>query len=818
MPFTLNLHALFFCLFFLIASNGFCSPIEPFKIEGESFRTKLENNLNYYEDETKTLSLKEAMALYQSNRFSGSEGNSLQFGYTRSSYWLVFQLDNRLPERNKYYLEISYPPLDSIDVYLLDENGKALSHQVGGDHIPFSEREYRTRHHLFPIVLKEIGSYQVFIRVSTQSSMSIPVILSSEKGFVQADHFSQILMGIYYGICFGLFAYNLFLYFTVRESIYLKYIAYVFGQSLFTASLEGLIYPIWPDAVEWESRSLYVIAWSTGFFLIWFCREFLQLAQAMPRINKLTLAMQTIFLVGSVAFLFIPIDIAARVNPPCVLIGIVIMFVITIIRFAQGYSPARYFLIGMGSFFFGAAAVASGSINLFSQYDLAPVILKAGAALEMFCFSIGLGTRINELKKDQVEAKNEALVAKTEVQARKRYATEMEEINKQLEIAMRARSEFLANMSHEIRTPMNGVLGMLELVKDTSLTKEQENYIDVASRSGSTLLALINDILDLSKIESGKLELEAIVFDLRQTIEDLRKLFNVQLDDKNLTFNLDYPDNLNKWVSGDRTRVWQVLTNLIGNAIKFTSRGGIHIRVYARADGYCIDVCDTGIGISEDAQVKIFESFTQADSSTTRHFGGTGLGLTISKKLAILMGGDISVTSRVGEGSTFTVRMKLEESAAPNVSSEITDDGIVLESCSGLKVLVAEDNVVNQQVARGLFKKLGVDIDIANDGQEAVDQSREKTYDIIFMDVQMPRIDGFTATQMIKSEDNKNASTPIIAMTANAMQGDKEKCLTAGMDDYLSKPIQKERLRYMLLNWKNGKDISNLPQSQSSLG
>ena len=366
-----------------------------------------------------------------------------------------------------------------------------------------------------------------------------------------------------------------------------------------------------------------------------------------------------------------------------------------------------------------------------------------------------------------------------------------------------AKSKFLASMSHEIRTPMNGILGMVELTQDTQLNTEQQQYLNVAYRSGKTLLALINDILDFSKIDSEKLDLESIDYNIMHQLEDLKSLYALQLQDKNLYLTIEKDSNVPDWVRGDKTRVWQVLSNLIGNAIKFTSSGGITISIsLPHKDQLVIRVADTGIGIKPEAQEKIFSSFTQADNSTSRQYGGTGLGLTISKKLADLMQGGLMVESQVGKGSCFIFTLAFDASVdadASQANSEHLDLDAISDDCKGIKVLLAEDNEVNRMVAKGMFKKLGVIFEVANDGQEALTKSSEQSFDLIFMDIQMPNMDGLTATRLILSESLKNQQTPIIAMTANAMSEDKTQCLDAGMKDFLPKPFDRKGLQSMLL-------------------
>ena len=453
-----------------------------------------------------------------------------------------------------------------------------------------------------------------------------------------------------------------------------------------------------------------------------------------------------------------------------------------------GCSISAYGLMFCGEYMWGALP------------NLTPPELQANQAYmhqfaTLFIVSICVYTFLHQVRNSDNELDTHIVELEKEIAARTEAELAAVQANK-------SKSEFLANISHEIRTPLNGIIGVLQILeKDANLAEKQQHLVDLGMTSSTTLLALINDLLDIAKIESGKFAIEEEAFDLHGLVTSLHERARQLTLDKPVEVSMDCKLDCD-WVKGDVLRLEQVLLNLISNAVKFTPRG--HIRLAFRYDQHSqilhASITDTGIGISETALSQVFDAFTQAESTTTRQYGGTGLGLAICNQLLHLMRSELKVESELDQGSRFEFSIPLR----PAISGIIVDQTPHLDTPGSLpggsKVLLVEDNPINAELSLAMLEDLSLEVELATNGAEALELATSNRYQIILMDCQMPVMDGYEATSRIRQQDSLK-NLPIIALTANAMNGDREKCLAAGMNDYLTKPIDPEALEEKLAHW-----------------
>ena len=777
----------------------------------KDYRVYLGGRMVLLTDESGNLSWKKVWQQYHQGQVTEKALDSLQYGYSSAALWFAVPVSNSHNIQLRTNLEVRYPPLDRIDVYLVSDVGNLVSHSVLGDRIPYHKRPVESRVHIAPLILEPGTDYHLLVRVQSKSSLLIPMYLSSFDAQYQHEHYQQIAMGMFYGLALGLFFYNFFLFIIIKDIVYLYYITYVAGYTLFMATIDGLLYQFWPNAMEWESRAIYIFPAICGVFLSMFCRNVLQTRDESPISDLVLRVFFFIYLTMFFSFFFLDITTCARLTAPIVAINAFSILIVVLVRFFQGHQAAFYFIFGMGGFCIGLLSLAFGAMNLHENYDVTPSILKLGASLEMVMFSIGLAQRISNL-----QAMNR--------QARIEHLKRMDKL----------KDDFLANTSHELRTPLNAIIGIADSMLDTereNLDERARRNLTLISSSGYRLANLVNDILDFSKLKEKDITLNKQPLNIHKMVDTVIALSEPLLQGKPITISNAVDSQLPN-VYADEARIYQVLHNLLGNAIKFTSAGTINVHGSVHNGELVISVRDTGIGIEEDKFDDIFRAFEQADSSIDREFGGTGLGLAITRQLVELHGGRIWVESEPGKGSCFfftlpeitdltgaesakfptqriasglSKRMsEIAQFASPVRHNRSGRQGKDIDRVESLdfttagadqqfRILVVDDDLVNIEVLQNQLASERYQLSSATSGYEALAIMAEKVFDLILLDVMMPGMSGYQVCERIRRTATAD-ELPVIMVTAKNQVSDLVEGFRAGANDYLTKPFVRDEL------------------------
>lgn len=758
----------------------------------------------------------DALAWFRQAQLSASGVNYPALGFEPQAIWFYahFRVNDAA---GTWLLHAGRPHMDSLVLSIYDDDGNLVTHQVHGNDIPWSERPYPSNALIFPLALQSGQSYHLLLRAQALGAIEMPVSLRTETNFRLHDTRLQQFSGLYFGAIIVMILFNALLLLAIRDKAYLYYVLYLSALCIYLLSRQGLTFELfWPDHPEINNPLRALAGSCTSAFGLLFALHFLRLPADRPRLAQATylLAGGMFILAGSA---FIDLGLALKFATALPVILIIYALSICAIRIRDGFYPARYFML---SFTPMAILVALFVMKTFSIIDgnwLLDRSIELGSVMEAWLLSFALAHRFTTLRAD-----NERIQRDATIELERRVAERTRELNQ----ALSARSEFLAVMSHEIRTPLNGILGTVDMLKDSPLTDDQQQKIHIIEQSGDALLALINDILDYSRIEAGKLPIEESHFNLPALVRESVALFEhrARLNGNSTSILLD--DNLGTLCHGDPVRLRQIIVNLISNAVKFTENGDIYVRGRrddSNPDYVKIEVEDSGIGIQSAQLPSLFEHFQQADASTSRRFGGAGLGLAICRQLVELMGGEIGVRSQRDKGSCFWFRLPLPAVSAQQAPAKSEAATTPLEK---QRLLIVDDNHVNLLVAQGLARKLGHDVETAESGPEAIAilLNDSRPFDLVLMDCEMPDMDGFeTSREILRlQKEGRVPSLPVVALTAHAVPDKIRACHEAGMISHIAKPINAEKLdrslRAVLRPDSNSDDGEAIEDSNHSSG
>lgn len=780
----------------IVAKGDIAVAAEPIVVDDVLKSLVIGDKLDILEDPSGELTVQDVSSGSAASEFEPSESEKPNFGFTNSAFWARFELQNPSDDARHVLLELDNAILDEITLFQPTPGGSFESLTLG-DHFPFDDRTIPNRNPVFEITVPPSNSQVYYVRFKTAGSMQMPLLLHDPVTFFKGDHNSQIAFGLYFGIVLVMGLYNLFLFFAVRDVTYIYYVLFIVGVSLFNMNTSGLSYEYLLKYVPFETlvhKSLLFFVALIGGGGCLFTMSFLRTKETAPRIHKFLLGFATLFGVLFIVTFFAPYGPLSNFYA---LVTVTWGFILTgvgVYMLAKGHRSARFYVLAWIALLTGCILQASRLLGLLPNSFLTMHGMEVGSALEVVLLSLALADRITIMKQEKELAQKAAI----------------ESFKK----ADRIKNEFLANTSHELRTPLNGIIGIAESLIDGAagkLSKVAKENLSMIVSAGQRLSSLVNDLLDFSKLRNKNLELQLKPVALRQLVDVEFALLQPLIGSKDVALQNEVPQTL-KSVYGDENRLIQILQNVIGNAIKFTESGSVTVHASQQGEFVEVRVVDTGIGIPADKMDDIFVAFEQGDGGTARKYGGTGIGLSVTKQLVELHGGTIKAESEVGKGTTMIFTLPATDEVAKNaeslakldyvarpvdinaqadaeLSGEVLAPVDVEESGRSLNILAVDDEPLNLKVLTNQLSLHGHKVTVGRDGAEALKLiEKEGKPDLVLLDVMMPNMTGLDVCKVLR-EKYSPTELPIILLTAKNQLTDMLSGFSVGANDYLTKPF-----------------------------
>ncbi|NQZ09721.1 MAG: response regulator [Algicola sp.] len=773
-------------LFWWVPMGVFAAPmliLDP-KVNQYSLGLELLHLEQKHEEKNQQWTIQDIISPQLANRFNPVDQETLNFAFTDSTHWIKLRIKNPDNNRQTRLLEVGNALIDVVELYVVPDGSAGIQQTLTGESLPFASRPIQHVNFVFEVILAPHQSLTLYLKVKSQDPLFVPLTLWSEDKFYQQTTKRTLAFGLYYGIVLSMMLYNGFIFLSMRDKSYLYYVLFNLFFIFYVLCSNGLAFQyLWPQSPRLATHITPLFGALTVFWALIFSQAFLQLKTHSARLNRCFSGMRWLLALQVVATLVVNPATGFLLNASSQFVVVLLILLAGVHTVRRGYRPAQFFLLAWSALMISTVIRGLLVMDLIPHHVYSEFGPMAGSAFEVILLSLALADRIKLLQQQLTEKDQRA---KTNAIKAQRNA----------EQASLSKSTFIANVSHEIRTPLNVVLGFAQILeRDPSLSTPHRKKIETIEKFGHHLMALINDILDISKIEANAMKLQTVDFELTSLLKGIAVMFGGHCQHKHLKWTLDNQCEGLIPVRGDQGKLRQILINLLGNAIKFTPAGSVTLRVSStKTDHYCLEVIDSGIGISPHLQQTIFEVFSQTDEGA-KH-GGTGLGLTIAHEQVKLMGGQLQLASTPGQGCRFYFTLPLLPAQNPIESRHNRKvQTIHLASGDTLRAMVIDDIKENRDILEHMLGDVGIVVSLADDGKQALEKLHqcEPLPQLVFMDIRLPLMNGITTLRNIHS-DFKDRCPTCIVVTAHALQPDIDQYLHEGFDHYIAKPFRFEAI------------------------